>query len=435
MQPGFLLLGDLPQGLNLRVQRFANICRFPLRRIKAGNSSLGDLQDVEILVSWGLDINRLIEHSLALKSQIGDIPLLWLNESILDERIQAKVTAAHCDGFLEISELEAIITDIYKIDKLTDLTKISGLKINQKRQPGLIKIPRNSSRRNIHEVFGMLDPKQKVDFQGYYPMLFDLGSTFRYSHSATTSIEGFRRGVGLEQRIALLKQLCQLQRIRKFHFYDQEMNADLDLLREFCEQITEHGLKFNFKTGFQFKPMCENLFNLLVEAGLEQVTLTLFSGSDQILEQNNIGMRLSQMSKNLQQFDAVGVDVHLKIFVGMPGEKYDDYFLTLEFLRKNARYIKSVETVKSLVLEPNSPVYRTSNKLFIKLNPGEPNSWVKKEEDHLNDFKAREQKRVFMLRQAQILGLYSQGVDMKADLAEIQKMSDDFEKPKVNPPS
>ena len=95
MKPGFLLLGDLPQGLDLRIQRFANICSFPLRRIKSGASSLGEVQDLEILVSWGLDIGILIENSEALKSQIGEIPLLWLNESSLDERIQEKVSASH----------------------------------------------------------------------------------------------------------------------------------------------------------------------------------------------------------------------------------------------------------------------------------------------------------------------------------------------------
>ena len=432
MKPGFLLLGDLPQGLDLRIQRFANICNFPLRRIKSGASSLGELQDLEILVSWGLDIGNLIENSEALKSQIGEIPLLWLNESSLDERIQEKVSAAHCDGFMEMSELEAIVTDIYMLDKLTDLTQISGLRINHRRKPGMIKVPRSSSRRNIHEVFGILDPKQKVDFQGYYPMIFDLGSTLRCSHSATLSTEGFRRGVSLEQRLTLLQELYQTQRIRKFHFYDHEMNADLDQLREFCEQISERGLKFNFKSGFQFKPMRENLFNLLVDAGMEQVTLSLFSGSDRLLYHNNIDMQLPQMRKNLRQFHAVGIDVHLKVYVGMPGEQYVDYFRTLEFLNQNSRYIKSVEAVHSLVLEPNSPIYRASNQSSIKLNPGELNSWVKQEKDHLNDFAARERKRLFMLRQLQMLGLYSQAVDTRSDLSEIQNLKAEYEQSEVD---
>ena len=102
------------------------------------------------------------------------------------------------------------------LEKLIDLTQVSGLDINHRRKPGMIKVPRNSSRRNIHEVFGMLDPNQKVDFQGYYPLIFDLGTTLRCGHSAALSTEGFRRGVSLEQRLNLLEELCQTKRIRKF---------------------------------------------------------------------------------------------------------------------------------------------------------------------------------------------------------------------------
>ena len=120
MKPGFLILGDLPQGLDLRIQRLASICRFPLRRIKSGNSSLGEFQDLEILVSWNQDLDVLIKNSTAIKGQIGETPLLWLNESSLDERIQEKVSASHCDGFMEISELESIVSDIYMLEKLAD---------------------------------------------------------------------------------------------------------------------------------------------------------------------------------------------------------------------------------------------------------------------------------------------------------------------------
>ena len=432
MKPGFLILGDLPHGLDLRIQRLASICHFPLRRIKSGSSSLGVLQDLEILVSWNLDLEELIKDSAYIREQIGEIPLLWLNESSLDERIQEKVSAFHCDGFMGISELESIVSEIYMLEKLTDLTQVSGLDINHRRKPGMIKVPRNSSRRNIHEVFGMLDPNQKVDFQGYYPLIFDLGTTLRCGHSASLSTEGFRRGVSLEQRLNLLEELCQTKRIRKFHFYDQEMNADLVQLREFCEKVTERGLKFNFKTGFQFKPMRENLFNLLVDAGMEQVTLTLYSGSDRLLYHNNIDMRLPQMRKNLRQFHAVGIDVHLKVYVGMPGEQYVDYFRTLEFLKENSRYIKSVEAVQALVLEPNSPLYRASENASIKVNPGELNSWIKQEKDHLNDFAAREEKRLFMLRQVQMLGLYSQAVDTRSDLTRIQDLKTNYEDSKVD---
>ena len=68
---------------------------------------------------------------------------------------------------------------------------------------------------------------------------------------------------------------------------------------------------------------------------MEQVTLTLYSGSDRLLYHNNIEMRLPQMRKNLKQFHAVGIEVHLKVYVGIPGEQYVDYFRTLEFLKEN----------------------------------------------------------------------------------------------------
>ena len=432
MKPGFLLIGELPAGLELRVQRLASICNFSLRRIKAGNSSLGEIQRVEILVSWGVDTDFLVRQCTDIKGQIGDTPLFWISEASLDQRIQSKITASHCDGFIGLAELESTVADIYKLDELTELTTVPGLQINHKRSVGQINVPRGSSRRQIHDVYGMLDSSQKVDFQGYYPLLFDLGCSKRCAHCSILSREGFRRGISLAKRIELIEQLTQSQRIRKFHFQDQEMNADLDLLRNFCEQVVEKGLKFNFKAGFQFKPMRENLFNLLFEAGLEQVTLNLFSGSDRLLYHSNIDTRLPQMRKNLRQFHSVGIAVNLKIYVGLPGEQYVDFFRTMEFVKDNARFIKSVEMVKTIPLEPNSPLYQAAAQSSIKLDPGEVNSWIKQEKDHLNDSVARQQKRLYMLRYVQMLGLYSQAVDTRTDLSIIQRLKTEYDDSKVD---
>lgn len=432
MQPGFLLLGELPSGLDLRVQRLASICNFALRRIKSGSSPLGEIQDVEILVSWGIDTDQLLQQCDAIKKQIGETPLFWINEASIDPGIQEKISAAYCDGFLGIAELESTIADIYKLDELTQLAELSGLQINHKYKSMGIRFPRGSSRRQIHDVYGMLDPTQKVDFHGYYPLLFDQGCTKRCSHCAILSREGFRKGIALSKRLELVEHLCHTQRIRKFNFQDHEMNADLDLLRSFCEQIVEREYKLSFKASFQFKPMRENLFNLLHEAGLEQVTLTLFSGSDRVLYHNNIDARIPQMRKNLRQFHSVGISVNLKIYVGLPGEQYVDFFRTLEFLRQNSRYIKSVETVKLTPLEPNSPLYRAASQSSIKLDPGEVHSWVKQEKDHLNDLTARKQKRLFMLRYVQMLGLHSLPVDTHTDLSIIQKLKSQYDQSKVD---
>ena len=74
------------------------ICEFNVWRVfvifhcveLSRGSSLGVFQDLEILVSWNLDLEELTKNSAYIREQIGEIPLLWLNESSLDERIKKR---------------------------------------------------------------------------------------------------------------------------------------------------------------------------------------------------------------------------------------------------------------------------------------------------------------------------------------------------------
>lgn len=431
MNIGILISGDLPSAMDARLQKSSRVLEFPITRLRAQNTLVRQVRDLYILVSWGHGLGELIEISQNIKSQIGDTPLFWLNEVCLDGTSREKVPVSAADGFVDFSELEGVLQDMILLRDLLDIVNIPGVAINQKGNSHFL-IPRHSSRREFPAVLEEPEPNPTLDFSGYFQLLPALGCSQRCTHCSILSREGFRSKMSPRVLVERISELSHHSKIRKFHLVDQEFNDDLSDLREFCEALIEKGLELDWKTGFLFKPMNENLFNLLKEAGLHEVSFPLFAGSDHVFFQNNMSVNKEIVRKNLKQLHSVGIRVNLNLYVGAPGESFGDYFQNLEFLAEIQPFITQVSSVQSIRIEPNSFLDRRQSQQKISVDPGYPQAWVKPEVDHLNDPRTRDLKKFYLEKQVAQRGLYSREFPSKMDLSELEKRRVEYEESKVD---
>ncbi|MBT3783942.1 radical SAM protein [bacterium] len=430
MNVGVLIFGELSAGMEMRLQKSSRVLEFSISRLRSQNPIIRESHDLYILTSWGESLENLISLSNRLKSQIGDTPLLWLNEMSLDSVSREKVPNSIADGFLEFSEFESVIQDIILLRDLLDIVDIPGIVINQKNAP--FHAPRQSSRRSFPAVLEEPDLNPGLDYSGYFALIPGLGCSRRCSHCSIVSREGFRRRMKTSVLLDRVNELFHKARIRKFNFLDHEFNDDLSDLREFCEGLLTQEIDIEWKAGFLFKPMNENLFNLLKEAGLQEVSLPLFAGSDRVFYHNNMGLRKETIRKTIKQFHSVGIRVVLDLYVGAPGESYSDYFQTMEFLSQIQPFLSHVNSVKTIGIEPNSFLDRRQAEQKISKDPGHPQAWVKQEHDHLNDPHNRDLKKLYLEKQLSQRGIYSKENTSKVDFSEIEKRRREYDESEVD---
>lgn len=431
MNLGILIFGELPASMEARLLKSSRVLEFPLLRIRAQNIQIKQARDIYIFASWGQSLEDLIKVSKSIKTQIGDTPLLWLNELCLDNVTRDKIPVSDVDGFLDFSELEAVFQDLILLRDLLKIVEVPGVTINQKSKATFL-TPRHSTRREFPPLLEEPEPKPTLDFSGHYQLLPALGCSQRCVHCSILSREGFRRKMKPSVLLERMGELYHQSKIRKFHLVDHEFNDDLSDLRMLCEGIIDKGLEIEWKTGFLFRPMNENLFNLLKESGLKEVTLPLFSGSDHVLYKNHMAERRETIRKNLKQLHSVGIKTQLIIYVGAPGESFSDYFKTVEFLGEIQPFITQVQAVKTIRIEPNSFLDRRQAERKISVDPGHPDTWVEQEADHLNDPRNRDLKKAYLQKQLIQRGIYAKASPDKMDLSEIEKRRTEYEKSKAD---
>jgi len=124
--------------------------------------------------------------------------------------------------------------------------------------------------------------------------------------------------------------------VKYFHFRDQVFTVSERHVREVCQALIRENLDIEW--------LCETRFNLLHsdemlkemhEAGCTQVHFGLETGSDELFR--TVGKPGTTLEVALEAFERVrdtGMDVHVHLIVGLPGENWDTVRDTAAFLRR-----------------------------------------------------------------------------------------------------
>ncbi|MCJ8345112.1 radical SAM protein, partial [bacterium] len=398
--------------------------------LKEGRGNIPLDKDTYVLASWGVPLKELQNVSSSIKALINDAPLFWLNEYCLDQEVRKKITLSFSDGFLVSYDMFETLEKMCQLDDLYDLTKVQGLIINQK--DALNYSPKKPKRRHFSKDVFTISREVNLDHEGYFSFVSSQGCGRRCHHCSILSKEGFRKRPSVDDLISYLVQLNQEKGYRKFQLIDHTINDSKDFFQKFLEKLIDLKLDFSFKLSMTFEEMSENLFNLMVEAGVKVVTLPLFSGSDRVNYHNNITDRMSLIKKTLQKFHQCKIKVHLKTYVGLPHEEYGDFFQTLQFLEGNSRYIDQVVAIQPVILEPNSFFYRRQSEEGISISPGAYHLFVREEKDHLNDYGSRLEKVHFLQTKMAALGLYQKEIKENYSHDQINQRYQEFKDRKVD---
>jgi hypothetical protein len=161
--------------------------------------------------------------------------------------------------------------------------------------------------------------------------------TYTASHGKDSNNEGshnFRRP-GSE----FIKRLMETQVAEgrnTFHFVDEAMPPGI--ARQLSEYIIESGLDINWGAYVRFGRPFEDkeVVELLRKSGCRMVEIGLESTSDSVLKAMDKGITVESAKKALDNFLEAGIQTHIFIMFGFPGETEADAQQTLAFMREYA---------------------------------------------------------------------------------------------------
>lgn len=182
-----------------------------------------------------------------------------------------------------------------------------------------------------------------------------------------------------------------------FSLADSNLNANMKLLEQFVDLILEKGIQIQWGGQAHIqRQMTSALIEKLARSGFVSVFWGIESGSQHVVDLMNKRYRQSDARRILRDCSRVGIQQHIPIILGFPGETPEDVAETVHFILefKDLPHCH-VHLPCQIVVRPNSPLH--TNYVEFQLANNSYYEWCTR--DGTNSLPIRIARR-FVARQA-----------------------------------
>ncbi|MBU1146985.1 MAG: radical SAM protein [Candidatus Omnitrophica bacterium] len=143
-------------------------------------------------------------------------------------------------------------------------------------------------------------------------------------------------------------QLNLFKEVKDLHFYDPLLNGNIKHLEAFCDRVIERKKENSlFSISWQgesiVRPdMTGDLLKKMKDAGCYHMAYGIESGSQRVLDSMKKRFKIIDTERLIRETHEAGIKTALNFMFGFPTETEEDFKESLEFLKKNHRYIDSL---------------------------------------------------------------------------------------------
>jgi radical SAM superfamily enzyme YgiQ (UPF0313 family) len=172
-------------------------------------------------------------------------------------------------------------------------------------------------------------------------------------------------------------------------FNDLLFNGNMRYLKEFCDLMASSGMDIKWSANMIIRPeMSADVIRRMKDAGCKHIIFGIESGSQRILDLMSKHYRVEDADRVVRDMHNAGIIVTSNFMFGFPDETEDDFGLTLDFIRRNARYLDRVYPSRTyFAIEEFSYLAGHLEEFGIKPNP--PNHLFWESSDGLNTYPSR----------------------------------------------
>ncbi|MBU1565841.1 MAG: radical SAM protein [Proteobacteria bacterium] len=179
---------------------------------------------------------------------------------------------------------------------------------------------------------------------------------------------------------------------RNFVVYDSAINGNPKHLEAICEAIIADSLDITWSgEAIALKSLTEQLLSKMRRAGCHTLVYGIESGSDRVLTSMGKLSNSRDAGEVIRRTHKAGIKVAVNILVGFPGETEEDLQMTVDFLRRHARFIDRIDSVSTLQIVTDTPLAARIQDFDLVLPDVEPHDkWRSRDES--NTYEIRQQR-------------------------------------------
>ncbi|MBM3247603.1 B12-binding domain-containing radical SAM protein [Candidatus Pacearchaeota archaeon] len=150
-----------------------------------------------------------------------------------------------------------------------------------------------------------------------------------------------------------IKQQISNYGIKMFKFNDLLLNEALSELEKFCDMLIKENIKIKWGGFITVKKMEKRLIVKMKDSGCCFVSVGIESASQDILNKFKSSVRIEIAEELLKLFAETGISTHTGWIVGFPNESFSSFKQSIDFIKKNKKYINLV-AASFLTVPPGS---------------------------------------------------------------------------------
>jgi len=204
------------------------------------------------------------------------------------------------------------------------------------------------------------------------PVRMSRGCPMRCAFCSEQPLEGTFRTCSAASVFAEMCDHHDTWDVFTFRFAGLIIDGDLSVLEDLCDRIIRS--KRPFKWSGQMAPRSDltpEIFAKMAQAGCTMLRFGVESFSDDLLAHMNKNYTAAEVVANLCDAHAAGIETHVNLLVGFPGETDADFLATVKALRDEQTVIDYVDEVTPCFLLPGSALERDSVQYEVLLPPGD----------------------------------------------------------------
>ncbi len=172
------------------------------------------------------------------------------------------------------------------------------------------------------------------------------------------------RQMATNEVVRKLKELKNAYNTRFFNFFDEMIPPGR--LRRLSMELLEGGLDILFSSYAKpARAFDRTLLSLSFKAGCRVMLWGVESGSQKVLDLMGKGTRVKDVEMALRASHEAGVRNLLFMMFGFPGEDTNDFKQTIDFLKRNKRYIDAISKGLFMLIE-GCQVQKEPERFFIR---------------------------------------------------------------------
>jgi len=174
---------------------------------------------------------------------------------------------------------------------------------------------------------------------------------------------GSYKYVGVELVEQELNEIREIGGVTTLTFIDDTFNVPKARFKDVLRMMIRNNYGFKWNCFYRSDHGDEETIELMGKAGCEGVFLGVESGSDRMLELMNKTARRKDYVRAIPLLKAAGISTYASLIVGFPGETYETYRETVEFIETARPDFFRAQLWYS---DPITPIWQQKEKLGIR---------------------------------------------------------------------